>query len=219
MNPLQSARAMRILYGVVGEGMGHATRSKVVIEHLIANGHKVKIVVSGRAYEFLKRHFPDVVEIQGLSIRYAKGAMDREGSLLHNVLLSPSMLIQNASAYIDDVRHFSPKIVFSDFDSYAFFFAKRFRLPIVSIDNQQVIHKCRHDKVITKGVQADYRATRAFVKAKLPGCDHYLITSFFRPHIRGKFEGRVTIVPPILRREILESTPTVGEHVIVYQTS
>ena len=191
---------MRILYGVVGEGMGHATRSKVVIEHLIARGHKVKIVVSGRAYEFLKRHFPDVVEIQGLTIKYAKGAMDRDASVLRNVLLSPSMLFQNAASYIDDVRHFSPKIVFSDFDSYAYFFARRFRLPIVSIDNQQVIHKCKHDKAILKGVGADYRATRAFVKAKLPGCDHYLITSFFRPPIRAKYRDRASFVPPILRQ-------------------
>ncbi len=210
---------MRILYGVVGEGMGHATRSKVVIEHLIARGHKVKVVVSGRAYEFLKKHFPDVVEIQGLTIKYAKGAMDRDASVLRNVLLSPSMLFQNAASYIDDVRHFSPKMVFSDFDSYAYFFAKRFRLPIVSIDNQQVIHKCRHEKAIIRGVGADYRATRAFVKAKLPGCDHYLITSFFRPRIRSKFEDRVSFVPPILRNEILALTPTKGDHVLVYQTS
>jgi UDP:flavonoid glycosyltransferase YjiC (YdhE family) len=26
---------MRILYGVVGEGMGHATRSRVVLEELV----------------------------------------------------------------------------------------------------------------------------------------------------------------------------------------
>jgi len=210
---------MRILYGVVGEGMGHATRSKVVIEHLLERGHKVKVVVSGRAYQFLKRHLPDVVEIQGLTIRYSRGAMDRNISLLRNVLLSPAMLFQNASAYIDDVRHFKPKMVLSDFDSYAYFFAKRFKLPIVSIDNQQVIHKCKHDEEITEGVAADYRATRAFVKAKLPACDHYVITSFFTPPIRPKFDGRVTIVPPILRREILEAKLTVGEHVLVYQTS
>jgi len=210
---------MRILYGVVGEGMGHATRSKVVAEHLISRGHKVKIVVSGRAFQFLKRHFDDVVEIRGLTIRYAKGAMDRDASLVQNVLLSPSMLFQNAASYIDDVRHFKPKIVFSDFDSYAYFFAKRFKLPIVSIDNQQIIHKCKHDDEITKGVYADYRATRAFVKAKLPGCDHYFITSFFAPPIRSKFEGRVTIVPPIVRREILDAEPSRGAHVLVYQTS
>ena len=73
---------MRILYGVVGEGMGHATRSKVVIEHLVSRGHKVKIVVLGRAYQFLKRHFDDVVEIRGLTIKYASGAMDRDASLV-----------------------------------------------------------------------------------------------------------------------------------------
>jgi uncharacterized protein (TIGR00661 family) len=145
--------------------------------------------------------------------------MDRDASLLQNVLLSPSMLFQNAAAYVDDVRHFKPKIVFSDFDSYAYFFAKRFKLPIVSIDNQQIIHKCKHDDEITKGVFADYRATRAFVKAKLPGCDHYLITSFFTPAIRPKFADCVTIIPPILRREILDAQPTVGDHVLVYQTS
>ena len=32
---------MRILYGVVGEGMGHATRSRVVIAHLLEQGHEV----------------------------------------------------------------------------------------------------------------------------------------------------------------------------------
>jgi len=210
---------MRILYGVVGEGMGHATRSKVVIDHLLEKKHKVKIVVSGRAYAFLKRHFPDVVEIKGLTIRYSDGAMDRDLSVLRNVLMSPSMLFQNAAAYVDDVRHFEPKVVLSDFDSYAWFFARRFGLPILSIDNQQIIHKCKHAKEITEGVYADYRATRAFVKAKLPGCDHYVITSFFEPAIRAKFEDRVTIVPPILRDEILEARPTRGEHVLVYQTS
>ncbi|MET0593959.1 MAG: MJ1255/VC2487 family glycosyltransferase [Polyangiaceae bacterium] len=210
---------MRILYGVVGEGMGHATRSKVVIEHLLKKKHKVKIVVSGRAYGFLKKHFTDVVEIRGLTIRYADGAMDRDASILRNVLHSPSMLVQNAAAYVDDVRHFKPKVVLSDFDSYAWFFARRFGLPIISIDNQQIIHKCKHASEITKGVEADYRATRAFVKAKLPGCEHYVITSFFSPPVRAKFQDRVTLVPPILREEILKARPSRGEHVLVYQTS
>ena len=199
--------------------MGHATRSKVVIEHLLRKKHKVKIVASGRAYKFLQRHCPDVVEIRGLTIRYAGGAMDRDRSVVENLLLSPSMLFQNASAYIDDVRHFKPKMVFSDFDSYAWFFARRFGLPIVSIDNQQIIHKCKHADEITTGVTADYRATRAFVKAKLPGCEHYVITSFFTPAIRAKFREKVTIVPPILREEILKAEPSRGEHVLVYQTS
>ena len=43
---------MRILYGVVGEGMGHAMRSGVVLDHLTKN-HEVQVVVSGRAHDYL----------------------------------------------------------------------------------------------------------------------------------------------------------------------
>jgi len=39
---------MRILYGVVGEGMGHAMRSRVILDELVKE-HQVQVVVSGRA--------------------------------------------------------------------------------------------------------------------------------------------------------------------------
>jgi uncharacterized protein (TIGR00661 family) len=212
---------MRILYGVTGEGMGHATRSKVVCEHLVAQGHEVKIVVSGRAHAFLARSFPDVVEIQGLTIRYVDNAMDRDGSIARNVLTAPQMLYDNANRYFEDVVHFEPDVVISDFDSFAWFFAKRHGVPIVSIDNQQIICRCKHDKAIKAGAKVDYQMTKAFVKAKLPGCDHYVITTFFFPTVKKRFAETTTLVPPILRRPILDAkrSATRGDHVIVYQTS
>jgi len=45
---------MRILYGVVGEGMGHAIRSRVVLEELVKK-HDVQVVVSGRAHDYLQK--------------------------------------------------------------------------------------------------------------------------------------------------------------------
>ncbi|MGO9710445.1 MAG: MJ1255/VC2487 family glycosyltransferase [Polyangiaceae bacterium] len=212
---------MRILYGVTGEGMGHATRSKVVCEHLESRGHEVKIVVSGRAHAFLSRSFPDVVEIKGLSIRYVDNAMDRDGSLARNVFAAPQMLYANASRYFEDVVHFEPDAVISDFDSFAWFFAKRHGLPIVSIDNQQIIARCKHDKSIKQGTKLDYQITKAFVKAKLPGCDHYIITTFFFPPVKKKFQEDTTLVPPILRLPVLEAKARArfGNHVLVYQTS
>src|ERR1700723_590426 len=212
---------MRILYGVTGEGMGHATRSKVVCEHLVSRGHEGKIVVSGRAPAFLARSFPDVAEIKGLSIRYVDNAMDRDGSVARNVLAAPQMLYANASRYFEDVVHFQPDVVISDFDSFAWFFAKRHGLPIVSIDNQQIIARCKHEKSIKQGVKLDYQVTKAFVKAKLPGCDHYIITTFFFPPVKKKFQEETTLVPPILRLPVLEAKPRArfGNHVLVYQTS
>ncbi len=212
---------MRILYGVTGEGMGHATRSKVTLEHLIARGHEVKIVVSGRAHAFLAKSFPDVVEIKGLTIKYVDNAMDRDGSLARNLLAAPSLLFENVSAYFDKVIHFEPDAVITDFDSFAYLYGKRHGLPVLSIDNQQIIARCKHADAIKAGAEVDYRLTKAFVKAKLPGCEHYIITSFFHPPIRKKFQETTTLVPPILRQVVLDAKPTahLGNHVLVYQTS
>jgi uncharacterized protein (TIGR00661 family) len=212
---------MRILYGVTGEGMGHATRSKVVCEHLVERGHEVKIVVSGRAHAFLAKSFPDVVEIKGLSIKYVDNAIDRDASIARNVLAAPQMLYANATRYFEDVVHFEPDVVISDFDSFAWFFAKRHGLPIISIDNQQIISRCKHDAAIKDGVKVEYQITKAFVKAKLPGCDHYIITTFFFPTIKKKYREDTTLVPPILRKSILDvkARAKFGHHVLVYQTS
>lgn len=212
---------MRILYGVVGEGMGHATRSKVVCEHLVANGHEVKIVVSGRAHALLSESFRDVVEIKGLTIRYVDNRMDRDGTFARNVLAAPWMLAANVGVYLDRVASFRPDAVISDFDSFAYFFAKRHRLPIVSIDNQQIISRCKLGKFAKHGVKVDYQMTKAFVRAKLPACDHYVVTTFFFPTIRKRYERDTTLVPPILRRAILDAKKRAhpGEHVLVYQTS
>ena len=56
---------MKILYGVVGEGLGHAMRSRVVLEHLIASGHEVQVMASGRAVDFLSKRFSGVHQIHG----------------------------------------------------------------------------------------------------------------------------------------------------------
>ena len=212
---------MRILYGVVGEGMGHATRSQVVCEHLVARGHEVKIVVSGRAHAFLSKSFRDVVEIRGLTIRYVDNRMDRDGTLAQNVLAAPGLIATNVSAYFEKVARFRPHAVISDFDSFAYFFAKRHGLPILSVDNQQIISRCKLAKFAKEGARVDYQMIKAFVRAKLPGCDHYVITSFFEPPIRKKYAKTTTIVPPILRRAILDTKASArpGSHVLVYQTS
>jgi uncharacterized protein (TIGR00661 family) len=212
---------MRILYGVVGEGMGHATRSKVTCEHLVASGHEVKIVVSGRAHAFLAKSFPDVVEIKGLTIRYVDNRMDRDGTLARNVLAAPGLVASNVNAYFDKVAKFAPDAVISDFDSFAYLFAKRHGLPVLSIDNQQIISRCKLGKFAKEGAKVDYQMTKAFVRAKLPACDHYVITTFFYPPVRPKYEKDTTLVPPILRKSIIDAKKKAraGEHVLVYQTS
>ena len=88
---------MRILYGVVGEGMGHATRSRVVLDHLLEEGHRIRVVVSGRAHAFLHDTFDhrpgiEVVEIQGLSLAFDGVTIDVPETVLSNLELLPAKL-------------------------------------------------------------------------------------------------------------------------------
>ena len=212
---------MRILYGIVGEGMGHATRSRVVIEHLLAGGHTVRAVVSGRAYGFLSRKFEGrprirVEEIHGLVLGFEGNAIDKSETFLENLQALPLGLVKNIEAYRrlaeDD---FEPELVISDFETWAYLYGMNHRLPIVSIDNMQVLNRCAHPDEVTESRSPAFRLARGIVKSKMPGAWHYVVTSFFFPRVRKK---RTTLVPPILRPEILAAKREPGAHVLVYQT-
>lgn len=207
---------MKILYGVVGEGMGHAVRSRVVIERLLAGGHEVEIMASGRAADFLASRFRGVRRIHGFHIVYEENRMKLGATVGSNLLAGAGGIPENVSAYFELIRKFAPDAVISDFDSWTYVYAKAHGLPVVSIDNMQVINRCEHPPEVLAGHEADYRLSRAFIRSKLPFCHHYIITTFFYPAVR---KPRTTLVPPILRPEILAARPTRGDHLLVYQTA
>ncbi|MBW2460729.1 MAG: teichoic acid biosynthesis protein [Deltaproteobacteria bacterium] len=207
---------MKILYGVVGEGMGHAMRSRVVLEHLVEQGHEVEIVASGRAVDSLSKHFADVNEIHGLHIVYDENRVRRGKTFWSNVLSGAVGVPRNVKAYFDLVDDFHPDVVISDFESWSYLYGRLHDVPVISIDNMQIIHRCQIPEELYEGHRADFELAKAFVKGKLPRCAHYLITTFFHPELR---KDRTTLCPPILRREILEATPSKGEHLLVYQTA
>jgi uncharacterized protein (TIGR00661 family) len=210
---------MRILYGVVGEGMGHAMRSRVILEHLFAQGHEVEMVASGRAVDFLEKRFgarADVNRIRGLHIVYDENRVKRGKTLWENVLGGTAAIPEQIATYFRLIDDFKPECVISDFESWTYYYGKAHRLPVFSIDNMQVLNRCTIDADVIEGHRADFEIAKAFVKSKLPFCDHYLVTSFFRPPIR---KDRTTLFPPILRPEILAAKPGRGEHLLVYQTA
>lgn len=207
---------MKILYGVVGEGMGHAVRSRVVLEHLLARGHEIEIMASGRAADFLAARFRGVRRIHGFHIVYGENQMRLAATVGSNLVSSAAGLPKNLSAYFDLIRGFSPEAVISDFDSWTYLYGKAHGLPVISVDNNQIIHRGKHPAGVVAGHELDFQLARAFVKAKLPFCLHYVITTFFFPELR---KPDTTLVPPILRPEVLSAHSVRGDHLLVYQTA
>ena len=207
---------VNVLYGVVGEGMGHAMRSRVVLEHLVARGHSCEIMASGRAVDYLSRRFSDVKKIHGLHIIYEDNRVARGKTVWSNVRVATSGLPQNIAAYFKEIDRRKPDVVITDFESWTYLYAKAHRLPVLSIDNMQIINRCNLPAEVIGSHRTDFEIARTFVKAKLPWCNHYLVTTFFQPEIR---KSNTSLYPPILRPEILNAQTEEGEHLVVYQTA
>lgn len=191
---------MKILYGAVGEGLGHATRSGVVAEHLISRGHQVKMVASGRAFPYLADRLPDVEEIWGFSFALVDGQVDSWRTITQNLRGGVRGAPENLRHGRELVKKFGPTLVITDFDGFAYALAKMRRLPVISLGNIQMVARAKRDKTILAGVRRPYLEARTFVRHKLPYASRYLITTFFQPPLSMK---RTAYVPPILRAEIV----------------
>src|SRR5512140_3096748 len=164
---------MRILGGGVGEGMGHAMRSRVVIDHLTRE-HEVQVVVSGRAHDYLKARESDrlgVNRIWGLTIVYEDNEVQNFRTFFHNVAGAVTGgWPQNVRAYFDLAEQFHPDVVVSDFESWSYLYGRTHRLPVISLDNMQILARCTLEPAVLRGHELDFQLARALVAAKLPGC-------------------------------------------------
>jgi uncharacterized protein (TIGR00661 family) len=187
----------------------------VILGHL-ATRHEVKVVVSGRAHAFLRKHFPDTVEIRGLTMVYEGNRVRRTETAMELLRGAPDALHHNIGV-MESLQHYRPDVVISDFDSFAYLFARMIEVPCLSIDNMQVIDRCDHSELTIPATElVNFELARRIVAGKLPRCYHYLITTFFYPPVS---KPDTTLFPPILRDAILKASPTPGEHVLVYQTA
>ncbi|WP_044013915.1 glycosyltransferase family protein [Hymenobacter sp. APR13] len=208
---------MNILYGVPGEGMGHATRSKVVIAHLLAQGHEVSVVSSSRAYQLLARTFPGRVhEIRGFHLAYKDVVVSKARTAALTLRTAPDSLLTNFRRYRNLPGADQFDCVISDFESFSYLFARWKQLPVISIDNMQIISRARLDVAVPAEERGNFEVARGIVRAKLPRSHHYFVSTFFPlPVVRPA----TTLVPPIIRPEILAARPTAGSHVLVYQSA
>jgi uncharacterized protein (TIGR00661 family) len=208
---------MQILYGVPSEGMGHATRSKVVIEYLLQQKHDVQIVTSGRAFSFLQNHFPGCVhEIEGYHLAYKNAEVSIAKTFFNTLKDAPKKLQANFLQYKNLHKNLHPDLVISDFESFTHFFAKTQNLPLISIDNIQMLNRCKLEIEIPASEKNNFNIAKTITKAKVAGASHYFISSFFEAPIVKK---NTSFVPPIIRDEILKTKTSKGKHILVYQTS
>ena len=196
---------MRVLYGVNGEGMGHATRSEVVIGALMQR-HEVRVVTSGAALRHLSGRLPRVEEVFGYTFAMGEGQIRRWQTVLLNLRLARHELPDTLRHWVSLIDDWKPEVVISDFEPLSGMYARWTRTPLLAVDNINMIDRCRHDREIIGSEREDYLIARAVARSMVPHAFEYFVTTFFRPPPLRK---RTTLVPPIVRPEIARAVSAV----------
>ncbi|MHB8899681.1 MAG: glycosyltransferase family protein [Thermoguttaceae bacterium] len=202
----------RIVYGVSGEGSGHSSRAREMASHLVQQGHTLKLVSYDRGYRNLKEDF-DVFETEGLSIASQDNKVSIVRTFTENLRRLPEGY-RSLQRLREVFRSFRPDCVITDFEPMTAYLANHYGLPLVTIDNQHRMRYVKYERPPHSAVDA--RATKAIIRAMVPRPDVSLVTVFASGETRN---DRTFLFPPILRRAVLEKTPSVQGHVLVYLTS
>jgi Glycosyl transferase family 1 len=106
-------------------------------------------------------------------------------------------------------------VVVTDFEPLSALYARSHHVPLVSVDNIHMLLRCHHDDGIVGAELPDFVLARAITRAMIPTAGDYVVTTFFRPRILW---GRTTLVPPIVRPDVIHAVPERGDHVLVYSS-
>ena len=201
-----------ILYGVNGEGSGHSTRAKEMITHLQGRGHSVHVVSFDRGLRNLKSEF-EVTEIYGLRLAYVRNRVRYRKTIVGNLLKAPRAA-KSIRQLARLAEQWKIEVVITDFEPLTCHLAHRTSLPVISIDNQHLL--TRAEISYPREYRKDAAAAKLVTRLMTHGCDAYLVISFFEAPLRRR---DTFLFPPILRQEVLQARPTVGDYVLVYVTS
>ena len=204
----------RIFYSICGEGMGHAIRSSVILEHLIKK-YDVYIFSSDRAYKFLSEKFDNVFEIGGFNTVYENNVVRTKKTFFKALKANPTNLKEGYNVLYKECKKIKPNIIISDFENYSSMLSKLMNIPLISLDNIHMLTQCEYD--YPPHHRADMLTAKAVTKSYILRPKRHIITTFFYPPL--KHPNMTALYPPVLREEIMKLKPEQGDHVLVYQTA
>ena len=211
---LLKGEKIRIFYSICGEGMGHAIRSSVILEHLTKK-YDVYIFSSERAYKFLAEKFDNVFEIGGFNTVYENNVVRTKKTFFKALKANPTNLKDGYNVLYKESKKVKPNIIISDFENYSSMLSKLLNIPLISVDNIHMLTQCEYD--YPPHHRADMLTAKAVTKSYILRPKRHIITNFFFPPL--KHPKMTAIYPPVLRKEILALEPEEGDHVLVYQTA
>ncbi|MEW4488212.1 glycosyltransferase family protein [Thalassoglobus sp. JC818] len=208
----------KVVYSLAGEGRGHATRSKTIIDQLVKRGHRVYVFAPAVAYELLSEVYQDservfVEEIPGLVFHYRNERVDFAGTTLGTIeyVRGLPLLVSRLQNRLDQIE---PDLAITDFEPALPRAAKLAGVPWISVNHQHFL------------VVSDFHSlprslrTKAWLMSKVVG-QYYrdpakmVVSSFYFPPLKERYRDTVQ-TGVLLRDQVVNAVPEKHDHVVAY---
>lgn len=208
----------KIFYSMAGEGRGHATRVRSVVEQM-RHEHQLVLFAPDQAYEFLAPRYPagfpnvEVRRIPGLRFHYTRGRLDLTKTVgygLGYLWRLPSVVRELKKT----IQSENPDLVIADFEPALPRAARAAGLPFLSLNHQHFLVACDLSSLPAK-LRHYAKLMKLAVHAHHTGQQATIVSSFFRAPLRKKYE-HVLQVGPLLRPEIREAKTETGDFLLSY---
>lgn len=209
---MNSAGRLKIAYGVMGYGRGHATRVRSVLPALLER-HDVTVFAGGDAVPVLAPLAP-VVRIPTLGYAYGHtGDLSVAGTLARNLGGMSDLLLggEGLETVVRQLRDGRFELVISDSEAWTHRAAARLGLPRISFDHVGIIAWCKPhfpSELWLRGRRDGWVYRRLMGRP-----DRVLICSFYPAE---PLAGGTRVIGPVLREELRQAEPRDGDFLLAY---
>lgn len=208
----------RIAYSMAGEGRGHATRAKTIIDHLIKRQHQLLVFAPEFAFHFLDQVYRDetrvnVQEIPGLMFHYRNERLTYRKTAVGAVkyLWNLPRLVRMLQ---DKIEEDSIELAITDFEPALPRAAQRLDIPWISIDHQHFLVVSDFRELPLK-LRVQAWGMAQIVKNYHDNPLRTVVSSFYFPKVKPHFSN-VVQTGVLLRDQVVLAQPVQEEHFVVY---
>jgi uncharacterized protein (TIGR00661 family) len=190
---------MKILYGAQGTGNGHLMRTKAIVPRLREARVEVELVISGTTSEALST---GALELEPYRAFHGLGYVRREGRVDIGKSFEMFKPVELAEDFAEIRGDYD--LVVSDFEPLTAWWGLSHEVPVIGIAHNYAFQgKAPRPLVIDPLIEVVFHY---YAPADIPLGSHWQRTN-------------ETVIPPIIRKVILDAEPEDGDHVLVYLPS
>jgi uncharacterized protein (TIGR00661 family) len=212
---------MKILIGVCGFGNGHCFRQSCVLNQLRQRGHEVALFTHDRSGSFFQTYYQEVpqfiVRVPWISASHIGLDFGRIAGDSRNTFGDGYSINFSAMDKVLNLFHGPPDLVISDYDPISAQFGYATCRPVITIDNQSKFLGFQFPPLNGLTRNED----RCRLSFFFPQALARFAVSFFQVSWPPDPQFPVTVIPPLVRRAVLDLAPAKqsnngATHIAVY---